>query len=159
MSPTLEGSVIQLVVFVIDGQRYALPLSSVERVLPMVAVSPLPKPPTSVLGVINVHGQVIPVLDIRWRFGFSPHDYGPDAYLLMARTIRRTVALPVDGVLGVKEVQSEAVTPPDTIFPGIDHVAGIVTLSDGLLFIHDLNAFLSLDEEQQVTKVLEEMAR
>lgn len=159
MISTLDGSILQLVVFLIDGQRYGLPLPSVERVLPMVAVLPLPKLPALALGVINLHGQVIPVLDIRRRFNFPPKDYGPDAYLLVARTIRRTLALPVDEVLGVRAIQAEAVTPPDAVLPGIDHVGGIVALSEGLLFIHDLNAFLSLDEEQDVARALEEMAR
>jgi purine-binding chemotaxis protein CheW len=125
----------------------------------MVAVTPLPKLPAAALGVINVHGQVIPILDIRHRLGFPPKAYGLETHLLVARTTRRTVALPVDEVLGVREIQAAAVTPPETVLPGINHVAGIVTLSDDLLFIHDLNTFFSLDEEQQVGSALGEMAR
>lgn len=157
LAPTLQSPVLQLVVFKIEGQQYALPLHAVERILPMVAVSPLPQAPAVALGVINVHGQVLPVLDIRRRFGLPPRDYDLRSNLLVARTSRRTLALPVDEVLGVSEVALEAVTPPDAILPGIRHVAGIVALADGLLFIHDLDAFLSLDEERQLTESLEEM--
>ncbi len=159
MSATLERSILQLVVFLIHDQRYALPVLSVDRVLPMVAVTPLPNLPAVALGVINVHGQVIPILDIRHRLGFPPKVYGLETHLLVARTTRRTVALPVDEVLGVREIQAEDVTSPEAVLPGINHVAGIVTLSDGLLFIHDLNTFFSLDEEQQVGSALGEMAR
>ena len=148
---------LRLVVFVIEGQRYALPLSAVERVLPMVAVSPLPKAPAVALGVINLHGAVIPVLDIRLRFSWPPREYALTAHLLVARTRQRTLALPVDEALGVQEVAAEAVTPPDAVLPGIGQVAGIVALTDGLLFIHDLDAFLSLHEERQLTEALEEM--
>ncbi|MCI0407903.1 MAG: chemotaxis protein CheW [Acidobacteria bacterium] len=155
MGPKLQSSLLQLVLFVIEGQRYALPLSTVERVLPMVAVSPLPQAPPVVLGVINVHGRVIPVLDLRRRFGLSPHDYGLIANLLLVWTARRTLALPVDEVVGVQEVSEAAVTPPHAILPGIGHVAGIVPLTDGLLFIHDLEACLSLDEEQRLTTALQ----
>lgn len=158
MAAFVANSVLQLVVFLIGDQHYALPVSSVDRVLPMVALSPLPKLPDVVLGVLNFHGKVIPVLDVCCRLGLPRRDYGPGSYLLVARTIRRTVSLPVDEVLGVKEVHAEAVTPPDAVLPGIAHVAGIVTLSEGLLFIHDLNAFLSLDEEERLTEALEEMA-
>jgi len=146
---------LQLVIFVIEGERYALSLPAVERVLLMVAVSPLPQAPAVALGVINLHGQVIPVLDIRRRFGLPPRDYGLTAHLLVARTSRRTLALPVDEVLGVREIAADAVIPPDAVLPGIGHVAGIVALADGLLFIHDLDAFLSLDEERQLTEALE----
>ena len=154
---TLQSALLRLVVFSIDGQRYALPLSAAERVLPMVAVSPLPQAPAVALGVINLHGKVIPVLDFRRRLRLPPCDYGLAAHLLVARTRQRTLALPVDEALGVQEVAAEAVTPPDAVLPGIGHVAGIVALADGLLFIHDLDAFLSLDEERQLTEALEEM--
>lgn len=157
MNPALESPLIQLVVFLIEGQRYALQLPAVERVLPMVAVSPLPNAPAVALGAINVHGSVIPVVDIRRRFGFPPRDYGITAHLLVARTSRRTLAVPVDEVLGVKEVAAETVTAPDSVLPGIGHVSGIVALADGLLLIHDLDTFLSLDEEQRLREALEEM--
>ncbi len=159
MDPALQSSVLQLVVFAIEGQRYALPLSAVERVLPMVAVSPLPQAPAIALGVINVHGRVLPVLDIRQRFGLPPRDYGLRSHLLVSRTRRRTLALPVDEVLGVSEVAAEDIAPPDAVLPGVAHVAGIVALADGLLFIHDLDAFLSLDEEQRLNESVEEIGR
>lgn len=156
MGPDPGSPGLQLIVFLLEGQRYALHLSVVERVLPMVAVSLLPKAPPVALGVINFHGQVIPVVDIRLRFGLAARDYGLTAHLLLAHSARRSLAVPADEVLGVREVAAEAITSPEAVLPGIGHVAGIATLSDGLLFIHDLDAFLSLDEEQRLTEALEE---
>lgn len=144
MDDALHGSTLALVIFGIEDLRFALRLSAVERILPIVEVSPLPKAPAITLGVFNLHGTVLPVLDIRRRFGFPQRDYGLTAHLLVARTKRRVLAVPVDGVFGVSEVRAEAVIPPDTILPGIGHVAGIVALADGLLFIHDLETFLSV---------------
>jgi len=144
-----------LIVFSIADQRYALNLPVVERVLRMVEVSPLPKAPVIVLGVINFHSQIIPAIDIRRRFGHSPSHYGLTSYLLVAHTSRRKLALPVDEVLGVREVPSENVTLPGAVLPRTGLVAGIVALSDGVLLIHDLDTFLSLDEEQQLTVSLE----
>ena len=151
-----QPSVLQLVVFRIEEQQYALSLPAVERVVPMVAVSPLPQAPFSALGVINLHGKVVPVLDMRRCFGFPPSEYGMTAHLLIARTSRRILALPVDEVLGVREVAAAAITAPDAILPGIAQVAGVVTLADGLLFIHDLDTLLSLKEEEQLTAAIEE---
>ncbi len=149
------GAVRRLVVFVIDEQRYALPLGAVLRVLPMVALAPLPQAPPITLGVFNLRGTVIPVLDIRGRFGCDPRDYGVSAHLLVARTARRSVALPADEVLGVHEVAAGAVTPVRAVLPGIGYIAGIVALEDGLLFIQDLDAFLFPDEEECLTEALE----
>jgi hypothetical protein len=55
-------------------------------------------------------------------------------------------------------VTADAVTSPDHLLPRIGHVAGIVALPDGLLFIQDLDAVLSLEEEQELASVLEEPA-
>ena len=61
----------QIVVFALDEPRYALPLSAVERVVRAVEITPLPKAPEIVLGVINMQGQVVPAVDIRKRFRCS----------------------------------------------------------------------------------------
>jgi len=151
----LETRALKLVVFDLEGQRYALRLTAVEKVLLMVAASPLPSSPAIALGVINFHGAVVPVLDIRRRLGFPSRDYDLTTHLLVAKTNRRRLAVPVDQVLGVSEITAEAVTPPDAVLPGMAHVAGIVTLPDGLLFIHDLDTFLSLDEEEQLTQAMQ----
>lgn len=147
------GTPLRLVVFLIDGTRYALALSIVERVLPMVAVTPVPGAPSVILGAINLGGHVVVVADLRRRLDLPPRDWGPAAHLLMGRTARRTLAVPIDDVLGVSEVAPEEVTP-GAVFARPRHVAGIVALADGLLFIHDLDAFLSLDEEQQLDESL-----
>jgi purine-binding chemotaxis protein CheW len=65
--------VVELVVAVFSGRRWALPLTSVERVVPMVAVSPLPQSPLGVRGAVNVHGDVVPVLDLDARIGRPAH--------------------------------------------------------------------------------------
>ncbi|MBI4278557.1 MAG: purine-binding chemotaxis protein CheW [Armatimonadetes bacterium] len=156
MNQAPQSSALSLVLFVIEGQRYALPLPAVERALPMAAVCSLPRAPAIALGVINVHGQVVPVLDIHRRFGLPSRPFGVEAHLLLARTSRRTVAFPVDEALGVMEVSRETLVSPEAILPGTGHVAGIVALPDGLLFIYDLDTFLSLEEERQLTEALRE---
>lgn len=148
---------LPLLVFSVAGQRYALHVSVVQQVLPMVTVSPLPKAPEVALGVFNLRGEVVPVLDLRRRLSLPARAYGPTAHLLVARTPRRTLCLPVDEALGVREVSAAAVTPAEAILPRTQHVAGIVALADGLLFIHDLDAFLSLDEGERLDESLEEI--
>ena len=148
---------LPLLLFRIEAQRYALPVAVVLRVLPMVAVSALPRAPDVALGVINLQGTVIPVLDIRRRFGLPPRDYGPRAHFIVARTARRTLGLPVDEVLGVTEVALHAVAPAAAVLPQTRYVEGIVALTDGVLLIHDLEAFLSLEEEQRLDKSLGEI--
>lgn len=145
-----------LVVFAVAGRRYALDLSAVERVLPMVAVSPLPRAPDIALGVVNIHGTIVAVVDIRRRFGLPPGATALRDRLLVARTARRVLALVVDAVVGVTEVSRGAITATEAVLPGIGYVAGVAALSDGVLFIHDIEAFLSLDEERRLCRALGE---
>ncbi len=144
--------VVELVVAVVSGQRWALPLTSVERVVPMVAVSALPQSPLGVRGAVNVHGDVVPVLDLDARIGRPAHAPGVDGRLLLARTSRRRVALPVDDVLGVLEVQAAAIGPAPEGMPAA--VAGVAALPDGVLVIYDLDAFLSPGEDEAVAAAL-----
>lgn len=144
-----------LVVFSLEDQRYALALENVERVLPMVWVSALPQAPGIVVGVINVHGRVLPVLDIRGRFGLPARPWGLGTRLLVTKTSHRVVALPVDEVEGVIAVDPAAVVLKPLSTSGVLHVAGIVGLADGLLFICDLEAFLSIDEDRQLRDALD----
>lgn len=149
MSPARD-----LVAFVVGDRRCALDLGAVDRVEPMVAISPLSSAPPGVLGAVDVRGTAVAVLDLRDRLGLAPADPDPDGALLLARTSRRRVALPVDEVLGVRTVDPAEVTEPERFDLERPFVVGVSTLTDGLLVIHDLDAFLSADAERQLTPAL-----
>ncbi len=144
-------------VFLLDGQRYGVQVNTAERVVHMVAVSPLPGAPGITIGAINVHGAVVPVLDLRRRFGLPPLDYGVNGHLLIVRTPTRSVAFPVDAVVEVTEVDSGTISPAAILLPGVGYVSGIVTTPDGLLFIHDVGTFLSAAEEVQLAAAVTEV--
>ena len=137
-----------LVLFHLDEQRYALLLPVVEQVVRAVEITPLPKAPEIILGVINVHGQVIPVVDARKRFRLPEREVDLDDQIMIARTPKRLLALPVDSVEGVVGYSEEQVVVSEKIVPGIEYVEGVLKLSDGLILIHDLDKFLSLEEEK-----------
>lgn len=145
---------MRLIVLALDGQRYGLALEAVERVLPMLAISPLPGAPSVALGVIAVAGSVLPVVDLRARLGLLPRAYGLSARLLVARTRRRRLAIPADEVTGLQDVDAEAVSRPETVLLGTGPVRGVARLDDGLIFIHDPEAFLSLEEGEGLERAL-----
>ncbi len=122
----------------------------------MVEVTPLPRAPEVVLGVINLQGKVVVALDVRRRFGLSPYEPSPNNHLIVARTASRTVTFPVDAVVGLVERPSQDITALESIVPATDCLDGVAKLDDGLLFIHDLDRFLSLDEEQRIANLLTE---
>jgi purine-binding chemotaxis protein CheW len=150
---------IDLVVFRLDNQRYALPLAAVERVIRAVEVTPLPGAPPAVVGVIDVRGQVIPVFDLRRRFGLAEREITPEDQFLIASTARRAVALVIDEACGVVGREQSAVTRADAMLPGLEQFDGIVKLDEGLALIHDLEKFLSLEEARTLDEAIDRAER
>lgn len=144
----MSSTSIRVVVFTLDDRRYGIALSAVERVVRMVDVTPLPQAPAIVLGVVNLRGRVIPVLDLRRRFRLPGRSFALADQLVIARTARRAVAFAVDAATGVVEYTERQAVSVRDIVPGVDYTEGVVKLADGLVLIHDLDKFLSLDEEQ-----------
>jgi purine-binding chemotaxis protein CheW len=142
------------VVFVLDGQRYALYLSAVERIIRAVEVTPLPKAPEIVLGIINMQGRIIPVVNIRRRFRLPEREMDLSDQLIIANTTKRSVALVVDEARGIIEQAQEEVVPGEVVLPGVKYVEGVVKLEDGMILIHDLDRFLSLEEERFLDRAL-----
>jgi len=121
------GTKFFLLVFSLESQQYALHLHVIERAVRAVEATPLPKAPDIVLGVVNVQGQVIPILNIRRRFRLPDKEINLSDQLIIARTSRRTVTLLVDTVTGVVERQEEQVTAAEKIVPGMEYVEDSVT--------------------------------
>jgi purine-binding chemotaxis protein CheW len=145
---------IQLCPFTLDERRYALNLSCVERIVFIVDITPLPKAPPVVLGVVDVKGDIVPVYDPRRRFRLPEREINLTDQLMIARTSRQTVALLVDSVGGVIEVPEKEITAAQAILPDIEYLQGVVKLQDGLVLIHDLEQFLSAEEERSLEEAL-----
>lgn len=156
MSPAASTTpALQLVVFRLEDQRFGVELGRVERVLPMVAVEPFPRAPEIVTGVFAFHGQLVPVMDIRRRFRLPARAPRAADQLLVVRTARRRVALPVDSVEAVLAIEAAEVTAADELVPGLDYVRGVARVPEhGIVFVHDLDAFLSLDEAARLAAAL-----
>jgi purine-binding chemotaxis protein CheW len=144
----------KLVVFELQGQRYALRLAAVLRVFAVAEITPLPNAPAIVLGVINVRGRVVPVVDMNTRFGLSPREIELSDCLIVARTSRRPVALLVSAVSGVIDCSQAQIDAADSIVTHAQYVEGVVKLDDGLVLIHDLDTFLSPLEEQHLQQAM-----
>jgi len=143
-----------LLVFNLDEQRYALLLSNVERIVRVVEITSLPKAPEIVFGVINVRGEIIPVVNIRKRFRLPEREIALSDHLIIAKTSRRAVALLADRVGQVLEVLENKIISAKKILPAMDYVEGVVKLEDGLILIHDLEKFLSLEEERALERAM-----
>lgn len=136
----------EFLVFTLDTRRIAISLQAVERIVRAAEITPLPNAPSVVLGVLDVEGAILPVLSLRRRFRMPDRDIRVTDQFLLAATRQRTVVLVIDAAQGVVEVDADRITGATRVMPGLEHVAGVVALEDGLVLIHDLETFLSLEE-------------
>lgn len=143
-----------LVTFVLDDRRYALHMDAVVKVIRIVEISPLPRAPEIVVGVINIHGDVVPIIDARQRFGLPKREILLSDQLIIAYAGQRKVGLIVDEVEGVIEYAEQDIVAAKSILPDSEYVEGVLKLSDGLLLIHDLDQFLSLEEASSLEHAL-----
>ena len=147
-------SLIDVLVVQLDALRIGLPADVVQEILAATTIAPLPAAPAIVEGVLNVRGVLVPVLDLRTRFGMRSVDLDPDQHFVIADAGARRVALRVDRALHVMSVAPDAFEAADQVVPGVPHVSALARLPDGVLVIHDLERFLSLDEARVMDEAL-----
>ncbi len=145
----------QLLVLTLGGERYGLLLSAVDSVVRAVDITPLPQAPDIVLGVVNVRGRVIPVINMRRRFRLPERETVLTDQMVIAHTVRRPVALMADAVSDVLEYPEQDIVEAQSILDYAGYIQGVVKLSDGLILIHNLDTFLSLEEETSLEQAME----
>lgn len=136
-----------LVVFSLEGQRYALPLACVLRSILAAAMSQRPGAPATVRDRINLGTGSVPVIDMRRRFNHPARHVRLFDHLLITSTGGRTVALLVDDILGIVEAPPARRAPAATVPAHRPPVDGAVQLEGGLIFIHDLECLLAAEGE------------
>jgi purine-binding chemotaxis protein CheW len=142
------------VVFVLDDLRFAIEAAAVQEVVRAVEVMPFPGAPAIVLGVIDVRGAIVPVLDLKRRFGLPARELGVDDHLVLARAPPRIVALWVDHVVGLTTIAPGDLLPVEDAVASRGYIAGAVRHPDGLILIHDISTFLSAAESMQLEQAL-----
>lgn len=145
---------MELLIFQIEDARYGLALRNVQEVLRAVAITRLPSAPSAIEGVINLRGQLAPVFNLRRRFGLPEKNVEPSEQFIIAWAGDRTVALRVECVLGMAEVDSTDIADVKDVAPQAEYVSGVAKLPDGLVLIHDLQTFLSHAETEALDRAL-----
>ena len=145
----------QIVVFVLDGQRYALRLDAVERAIRAVAVTPVPETPAFVLGLINLAGQLLPVVSLRLCLGLPDRPIRPEDQFMITRTARLTLALAVDDVQALKPLTSGQTVPPEDVLPARGfRVHGLGKLDGDIVLIYDLERLLEPEDQDRILQAM-----
>lgn len=148
-----------LVIASLDALRLGIPVETVERVIMAAEITPLPEMPPAIAGAINVHGEVMPVVDLRNRFRLPSKPLSPSDQFVIVRPGRRALAVTVDEVVDIVQFERDALLPAPQLLPWMEHIHGVVRLDDGLLVVKDPERFLDLDDWNALASMEEAACR
>ncbi len=154
-SNQLNETIYQLVSFVIENEEFGVDILKVQEIIRTVDITRVPKSPEFVEGVINLRGKIVPVIDLRKRFGMARKDRDNDTRIIVVELIDKVVGFLVDKVKEVIRVEKTVIEPPPELTTSINssYITGVAKLQDRLLILLDLNKVLSSDEQEKLAEV------
>lgn len=145
-SNSIGTELLQLVSFTIGEEEYGVDILCVQEINRMLNVTQVPNSPSYVDGVINLRGKVIPVIDLRSRFGMPRIARTKDSRIVVVELIGKTVGFVVDAVSEVLRIPKDLTeVPPATVLQNIESefITSVAKLDDRLLILIDLEKILN----------------
>lgn len=144
-----ETELLQLVTFSIGDEEFGVEILKVQEIIRMLEITKVPKAPPFVEGVINLRGKVIPIIDLRKRFGLASRDHDKNTRIIVINIHSMIVGFVVDSVSEVLRLPLNTVEPPPPVVAGLDsdYISGVGKLEDRLLIMLDLDRLLSNEEQ------------
>lgn len=137
----------QYLSFTLGSEEYGIEILSVQEIRGYSAVTPIPNTPPHIRGVINLRGSVVPVSDLRRKFGMTASEPTKFTVIIVVAVAGRTVGLVVDAVSDVLTLEGGALQPPPEIGASCDlrYLTGLASLGERLVAVLDLERLLGED--------------
>ena len=150
-----DVELLQLVTFSIGGEEFGVDILKVQEIIRMLDITRVPKAPEFVEGVINLRGKVIPIIDLRKRFGLVSKGHDKNTRIIVIDINDMIVGYIVDSVSEVLRIHAATVEPPPPVVAGLDseYISGVGKLDDRLLIFLDLDRLLSQEERDVLSQV------
>nr|WP_093796198.1 chemotaxis protein CheW [Sporomusa acidovorans] len=138
---------LQLVIFRLAQEEYALPITRVQEINRLVPITKLPQTPAFMEGIINLRGRIIPVIDLRKRFGLTVSEQHEDSRIIIVEVSGQTVGIIVDAVTEVIRLSSANVEPPPpTFILDSKYIHGVGKVDNRLLILLEIDQVLTSQE-------------
>jgi purine-binding chemotaxis protein CheW len=147
------GPLIQFVTFILMDEVYGINVMQVQEVLRITEIAPVPGAPPYVLGIINLRGNVVTVIDTRTRFGLPTKEVDDASRIIVIESEKQVVGIMVDAVAEVVELRETDIDAAPNV--GTEessrYIQGVATQEDSLLILVDLNKLLTDEEWQEIS--------
>jgi purine-binding chemotaxis protein CheW len=147
------GPLIQFVTFILMDEVYGINVMQVQEVLRITEIAPVPGAPPYVLGIINLRGNVVTVIDTRTRFGLPTKEVDDASRIIVIESEKQVVGIMVDAVAEVVELRETEIDAAPNV--GTEessrYIQGVATQEDSLLILVDLNKLLTDEEWQEIS--------
>jgi len=145
-----RNDIVQLVTFMLGDEEYGIDILSVQEILRMVEITQVPKSQEVIEGVINLRGRVIPVLDMRKKFGLPETDDRDDRKIMVINVGGLTAGIVVDSVSEVLRLPAENIDETPAMVSGgsSEFIKGVGKLDDRLIILLDLERLITTEELQ-----------
>lgn len=149
---------LHIVGFRVGTETFGVPISTVHEIVRVPAITAVPESPDCVEGVINLRGRIIPVVDLRKRFGEKSIASGKKNRILVAEVDSKMIGLIVDAASEVLKIPPSEIDPPPNVFEEgeVNYVTGVGKLGGRLIIMIDLTRILQRGELRRVGELLEE---
>jgi purine-binding chemotaxis protein CheW len=143
----------QLVIFDLACEAYGVDINAVQGIIRMQTITKVPRTPEYVEGVINLRGEVIPVVDLRKRFGLTATEETKDSRIVVVYIGEQQVGMVVDAVTEVLRISADSIEPPSSVITTADsaYLMGIAKLEERLIILLDLEQVFSDAEKHKVS--------
>lgn len=148
----LSGELVQVVSFQLGNEEYGVDISQVQEIIRMVEITHVPRAPRFMEGVINLRGQLIPIIDLRTRFGMPRAQHTKSTRIVVTEIGTKRVGIVVDSVSEVLNIPIEQVEDAPDMIAGVgtEYIQGVGKVNDRLIILLDLTMVMSGEEKAQL---------
>ena len=150
-----SGELVQVVSFQLGSEEYGVDISQVQEIIRMVEITHVPRAPRFMEGVINLRGQLIPIIDLRTRFGMRRIDATKSTRIIVTEIGSKRVGIVVDSVSEVNNIPLENVEEAPEMIAGVgtEYIQGVGKMGDRLIIMLDLTMVMSGEEKQELSEI------
>lgn len=146
----------QYVVFHLDNEEYAIDIVKIHEInrLKEITITKVPRVPDFIEGIINLRGEVVPIINLRKKFGIEPRQISKASRIVIVKILEKMIGLLVDSVSHVVSFENAEISPPpEEIKVNCQYITGLGKKGKRMIFLLDIEKILHIEEQQDIQQL------